>query len=1155
MSDPADSHHQNLPPIQRIVRVFLQSNLSLIFILLAVLLGIAALLLTPREKDPQIVVPMVDIYVNFPGHSAKSVAQLATTPLERLLYQIHGVQDVYSTSRRNHALVTVRFYVGQNMQRSIVKVYRKINSHLNLVPPGVTSWIIKPETINDVPIVTLTLTSKTAPAVALEQVAQELAARLAAVKNVSRAAVIGGRPRVVHVYLNPAKMRAFHVGALQIRQAIQAADVSMTAGDFKRHNRQFQVLTGEPFKNAAQLGRLVISVWRGQPVFLSDVARIQDGPAQVHSYVWHDWGPARAIPEAHNFPGTVLAGSNPGEARRAGARHSRPAVSIAIAKKAGSNAVWVAGDVIHRARTLAHDIVPADMRLIVTRNYGLAANEKVDSLIEALLVAIVIVIALLTIGLGWRESMVVAVAIPVVFGVTLAVNLALGFTINRVTMFALILSLGLLVDDPIVDVENISRHFALHAQATRAIVLQAVSEILPPLIIATFAVIVSFIPMFFITGMMGPYMRPMSLNVPVAMLVSMLVAFTITPWLSYHVLKHKYRQTRVPALLETADPHARGDVKRTIRYRLFRPLMGPLLQNRLVRWGFLLAVAGAMGVAVALPVLRKVPLKMLPFANGSSLLLVIHMPRGSTVQQTDAAARGLGAYLKRVPEVVDFTSYVGIAAPMDFNGLVRHYYLRNQPNDAQISVDLAGKKLRALQSHVIALQIRHALTAIAGAHHARLQIVESPPGPPVLDTIVAEIYGSPTVRYHALQQAARTVRRRLMMEPDVVDVDDSVQAPQRRLVFVTDKEKAALNGVTTSQIAQTLRLALHGVDAGLLHVPRQRQPLEIRLRLPISRRSSAADLSQLYVLGTTGRLVPLSELGHWRWTTAGQAIYHKNLRRVVYVYADTAGRPPVNAVLDVQADRLPDASMPDIAGMTAITGVHTRGGGWIHIVPPRPLSQRSFLHNGSGIAWQLPPGIHVNFAGEGEWRITLHVFRDLGIAFGAALVAIYILLVAQTGSFQLPLIIMLAIPLTIPGVMPGFWLLNLLVAHKVGGYANPVFFSATAMIGMIALAGIVTRNAVILIDFIHRSLARGQTLFDAILESCVVRLRPILLTAGAVMFSAIPILPDPMFSGLAWALIFGLFASTIFTLFVIPVTYWILFAGKPGHGVPPNSQV
>jgi multidrug efflux pump subunit AcrB len=756
-------------------------------------------------------------------------------------------------------------------------------------------------------------------------------------------------------------------------------------------------------------------------------------------------------------------------------------------------------------------------------------------------------VALLTLGLGWREAFIVAVAVPVVFGLTLAVNMMLGFTINRVTLFALILSLGLLVDDPIVDVENISRHFALRKKATRRIVLEAVSEIRPPLITATLAVIVSFLPMFFITGMMGPYMRPMALNVPVTMLMSMVVAFTITPWMAYHMLKRKYVGGGASAN-EHHDPHDLDAVKQSRLYKVFYPLMAPLLKYRLVAWGFLISMAlltvGAMGLAA----MRSVPLKMLPFDNKNELLLVLDFDEGITLERSDSAVRDFEAYLAGVPEVVDYTSYVGLASPMDFNGLVRHYYLRRGDNVAEVRIDLAGKKNRPLQSHAIGLRMRKELQTIADRHHARMKLVETPPGPPVIATLVAEVYGQPDNSYDDILMAADTVRARLAAEPDVVDVDDVREAPQKKLTFVTDKEKAALNGITTEQIADTLRAVLVGNTVGLVRSDTERNPLRIELRVPEARRTSSADLTHVEVKGDTGHLVPLAELGRWETARVDQMIYHKNLQRVAYVFAETAGRAPADVVVDVQVDKMAKIPPADANKVQRI------GSGWMTDGPARPVATRTFFSNGSGILWGLPAGFKVDFAGEGEWQITLDVFRDLGIAFGAAMIGIYILLVAQTGSFTIPLVVMLAIPLTILGVMPGFWLLNAINARYVGGYLDPVYFTATGMIGMIALAGIVTRDSIILVDFIHLSLARGRSLFDAIMESRVVRLRPILLTATAAMLGAVPIIVDPVFSGLAWALIFGLFASTLFTLFVIPIAYWLLYANKPGHGIPQSMM-
>ncbi len=1131
-----------------IVRIFLRSNLSIVLIVLAAVLGLGALLATPREEDPQIVVPMADIYVRFPGHSAEEVERLVATPLERILYQIDGVEYVYSMSRTDGAIITVRYYVGEDRERSLVKLYKRIDEHIDLVPPGVTGWVVKPVEIDDVPIVTLTLTSACADGYALRRVAEELVERLAVVEDTSRAYVTGGQPRRARVLLDADRLRAFDVAPLEIERVLQAANVTRSAGGFTRRDQTFVVEAGQALVSPRDLRDLVVRVVEDRPVFLKDVAKIEDGPAEVESYVRHGWGPARDFPTPAGFPGQRI-GAPAWPA--SGDAVSQPAVTIAVAKKKGSNAVWVARAVIAAAEQLRTEVIPDDMELIITRNFGLTANEKVNELVKALGVAIFIVIALLTLGLGWREALIVAVAVPVVFGLTLTVNLLFGYTINRVTLFALILSLGLLVDDPIVDVENIARHFKLRGRATREIVLAAVAEIRPPLITATLAVIVSFLPLFFITGMMGPYMAPLALNVPVTMIMSMVVAFTITPWLCFHVLKRRYGTDAggSPAAAAEADEDDVGAVRDSVLFRVFTPLMGSLLRSNWLAWGFLGVMGLLMLVAVALAAVRAAPLKMLPFDNKNELLFVLDFNEGTTLERADAAVREFEEYLTDVPEVIEFTSYVGLASPMDFNGLVRHYYLRQGPTVAEVRANLVGKKSRATQSHALGLRVRDDLAAIARRYGAVLSVVESPPGPPVIATLVGEVRGRPDHAYADLIAAAQVVRARLQAEPGVVDVDTSVEADSTKLVFVTDQEKALLNGVTVADVARTMQIALGGAAVGKMHVPIERRPLLIELRLPRARRSSVEDLGRIYVRGQTGNLVPLSELGRWEETRVDQTIYHKNLERLVYVFAEVAGRAPAEAVLDIEADRV---IAPDLGGAGVSPAGHASGtpvgNGWMQGTP-RPLDGRTYLNNGGGVNWFIPAGFDVTFAGEGEWQITLDVFRDLGLAFMAALVGIYILLVAQTGSFGLPVVIMLAIPLTVIGIMPGFWILNLLVGGQVAGYATPTFFTATAMIGMIALAGIVTRQAVIIIDFVHLSLRRGRSLYDAIIESCVVRLRPILLTVGTAMLSAVPIALDPIFSGLAWALIFGLGASTVFTLFVIPVTYWLLYRHRPGHGL------
>ncbi len=1145
-SGPPARHHGAL---NAIIHAFLHSNLSLILILLAAVLGVAALLITPREEDPQIVVPLADIHVAFPGHSAEETARLVATPLEKLLYQIDGVEYVYSMSSRDGAVITVRFFVGQDRERSLVKIYKRIDENLGLVPPGVTGWVIKPVEIDDVPVVTMTLTSASSDSFMLRRIGEEMVERLAAQRDVSRVDVVGGESRRALVYLDPARLAAHGVAPLDVQRAISVSNVTRTAGQIDRGDQAIAVEVGEALGSVAQLSELVVGLFEDRPVFLKDVAAVVDGPAELTSYVRHGWGPAREFEHDESASGARI-----GPRAVAGADDdgslAQPAVTIAVAKKKGTNAVRVSREVIRQARELRDTIIPDDMELVITRNYGLTADDKVNELVEALGVAVFIVIALLTLGLGWREAMIVAVAVPVVFGLTLLVNLLAGFTINRVTLFALILSLGLLVDDPIVDVENIVRHFRLRGKATRGIVLEAVAEIRPPLITATLAVIVSFLPMMFITGMMGPYMRPMALNVPVAMFMSMFVAFTITPWLAYHGLRGHYAHEEAAPVTDepdvNVDEHDLAALRQTRLYRVFYPLMAPLLRSRRHAILFLVIMGALTVAAMGLAVFRMVPLKMLPFDNKNELLLVLDAPEGTTLERTDALVRDLERHLAAIPEVVDFTSYVGLASPMDFNGLVRHFYLRQGRNVAEIRLNLVEKNSRSQQSHSLGLRERDAWTAIAASHHARLKVVETPPGPPVLSTLVAEVRGRPDHSYADLVAAAETVRQRLLVEPGVVDVDDTVQAEQARLRFVVDTEKAAINGVSVEDIAQTIRLAVDGAETGTIRDANDRRPVVIVLRLPRPLRSGADPLSELRLRGSGGATVPLAEIGTWEADIVDQTIYHKDLEPVVYVTAECAGRPPADVVSDLLADRGVFEAPP--------RGARHIGSGWVAADEPRSVDDRSFIRRGGGVQWAAPPGIDVSFIGEGEVKITLEVFRDLGAAFGVALIAIYIILVAQTSSFIIPAVVMLAIPLTVLGVMPGFWLLNAISGGTVGGYADPTFFTATGMIGMIALAGIVTRDSIILVDFIHLSLRRGRSLFDAIMESRVVRLRPILLTAGAAVFSAAPIAIDPIFSGLAWSLIFGLFASTLFTLFVIPVAYWLVYANKPGHGLPDGGE-
>jgi multidrug efflux pump subunit AcrB len=1124
----SDEPARSLPPepalgqphlLQRIVEVFLRGNLSVMLLFLSLVAGGVALLVTPREEEPQIVVPMADVFVQAPGASAAEVERQVSTRLEKLLMQIDGVEYVYSMSKPGLAIVTVRFYVGQNRENSLVKIYNKIQSNQDIVPPMVSGWVVKPVEIDDVPIVDIALYSDRYDDAALRRLAEEVEIRLQSVKNTNKTFVIGGRPRQVRVALDPTRLAAHALSPLELAAALRASNAREAAGSFDATNRVFLVDAGVFFASPEEVGDLVVGVDAGKPVKLREVADIADGPAEAETYTRFGFGPAAT---------DVPLGLDPQALDRG---EMLPAVHVAVAKQKGANAVWVARAIEKRLEQLRTEILPDGVQVRITRNYGETANHKVNELVEGLLIALVVVIGLILLSMGWREAFIVAVAVPITFALTLLVNYLFGYTINRVTLFALTLSLGLVVDDPIVDVENIYRHFKMRRETPFRAVLTAVNEVRPPILLATFAVIVSFIPLFFITGMMGPYMAPMALNVPMAMLMSILVAFTITPWMSYHILKGEYGKKEEPWVLE-----------KSFVYRMYNRVLPLFLDSRHNAWRLIGVLVLLLGVAGWLGLGRHVPFKMLPFDNKNEFQVVVDMPEGTPLEWTDAATRALANYLRGVPEVTDLSTYVGTASAMDFNGMVRHYYLRSGPNVADIRVNLAPKKVRAQQSHEIGLRLRSDLAQIAAQWNANIKVVEMPPGPPVIATIAAEVRGRPDHSYADLIGAAKVVRARLAREAGIVDVDDSVEDDQTKFIFVTDKEKAALSGVSTQAVAETMREALGGLAAGALRLPDEVNPLQIVLRLPRAQRSSIEDLRRVNVKGNAGQLVSLGEIGHFEEAVEDKTIYHKNLERLVYVFAEAAGRAPAEAILDIEADRR-ETPWADLKPDAPAAG-HVREGKIV------PVGKRSYVRNGAGIAWFLPEEFRVGWSGEGEWDITLTVFRDLGLAFAAACIGIYLLLVYQTSSYFMPLILMAAIPLTIIGIMPGFWLLNFIGNRGSGGFPTPVFFTATAMIGMIALSGLAVRNAILLIEFVHVALEKGQDLRTALIHSGAVRFRPILLTAGAAMLGAWPITLDPIFSGLAWALIFGLAVSTAFTLLLIPVIYWMVYEKRPGHGLP-----
>ena len=1069
------------PPLSltaRIVKAFLTSKLPIIFILISLLSGLAALYATPREEEPQIVVPMADIFIQFPGAGAEEVENLVTINLEKKLWEIDGVEYVYSATRPGGAVVTVRFYVGQDRENSLIKLYNKIWSNIDQVPPGVTGWVVKPVEIDDVPVVTFTLYSDRATDMELRRVADEILHRLQSIPDTGRSFVVGGRSRELRVLLDPVRLAFHRVSAPEVMQALQRANVNLAAGSFNVANRELLLEAGPFLRTAADLDAIQVGQDQGRPVYLKDVAQVLDGPGEVTFYTRHGFGPGAAH-DAHlkNDP-----------LSQAGASYQ--AVTIAVAKRKGTNAVWVAEGLLQKIAELQQTVIPSDVKVLVTRNYGKTADDKVNELVKHLLIAIVSIIALLTVALGWREALVVALAVPMTLAMTLLGNYLVGFTINRVTLFALILSLGLLVDDPIVDVENIHRHFKLRREPPLEATITAVDEVRPPTILATFTVIVSFLPLFFVTGMMGPYMAPMPFNVPLAMLMSLVVAFTVTPWAAYRMLRREAEVTAQPFVLQES-----------FIYKTYRRLLTPFLESRRRTFFLLGGLTLAFILCVVVVLLQWVPMKMLPFDNKNELLLLVDMPAGTSLEATDRVVRELESYLVTVNEVRDFQAYVGQAAPIDFNGMVRHYYLRRYPYQADIRVNLLDKEERRWQSHEIALRLRPEIEAMGRRLGANLKIVEVPPGPPVLSTIVAEVYGPLGSSYAEQIKEAKRVRQLLTQVPKVVDIDDTVEADQVKYVFVTDKVKAALHGISTQEIAQTLQLAIAGASPGIAHLPTERTPLAMTLRLPRETRRNPPDLSLIHLKGADGTLVPVTELGQVIETIEDKTIYRKNLDRVVFVTGEMAGRSPVAAIFDLKAK--------------------------LRQAPPSP-------------------GFRVDLAGEGEWQITVDVFRDLGLAFLGALIMIYILLVHETQSFGMPLVIMVAIPLTMIGIIPGFLLLNLVFGAPIHDFPNAIFFTATGMIGMIALAGIVVRNSIILIDFIHLRLKEGLPLEEAVIESGAVRLMPILLTAGAAMFGSWVITLDPVFSGLAWSFIFGIFASTLFTLLVVPTIYYLIYAPRTG---------
>lgn len=1075
-----DNSHEPQGFIANIVKAFLTGPLSILLIVFAVIAGSMAISLTPREEEPQIVVPMVDIYVNFPGHSPREVEELVTRPLEKLMWQIDGVEHVYSMSRRDQSMVTVRFYVGEDRDRAMVKIRDKIEGNQDIVPPGVHGWIVKPVEIDDVPIVTLTLTSPDKTSAELRRIAEEAEARLAGVRNVFRSEIHGGYRREFRIETDQTRMQALGICFADIYMTIAGNNITADSGRLIDGPNSMRLLAGNAITSADEIARIPIRSIEGRAVYIEDVATILDTVNEPDWYHHSTWG------RAANRDNT-------------GDRH--PAVTLSFSKKKGTNAVEVARDIIEEAEKLKGKVIPPEVDLIVSRDYGETANDKVNELLSSMLFAILTVVGLMAFTMGWRAAIVVGLSVPVSFALALFINLIFGFTINRVTLFALILSLGLVVDDPITNVDNIHRHLEMGNEPPEKATVSAVMEVIVPVIMSTLAIIVSFTPMFFITGMMGPYMGPMAINVPLTVTFSTLCALTFVPWVAYKLLQ------KAPD-----DGGDKSDGVPPWVKRFYRSLISPFLKKRNAILLAVVIFVMLIGSGLLL-VFRKVPLKMLPFDNKNELQLIVDMPEGTSLEMTDRAVREFEKYLARVNEVKSVQSYVGIPAPIDFNGLVRHYNLRRQANNADIRINLAGKHKRIQQSHAIALRLRNDLTAIAEKYGAVVSIVEIPPGPPVFSTLTVEVYGDEDRTYDEIMAGAEHLQQQLKEEDSVhiAQIDNMNESEHDRIVFEPDIQKTAMHGLSASSLQQALAQAVSGKVAGIAHVANEREPVLIKIRLPLAERNNLNRLRELNLRDRSGKLVALGELGEFRREKEEQIIQHKNLRPVVFVTAECVGRPPAEIVYDM----------------------HQR-------LQKNPL----------------PPGITAEWAGEGEWEITVRVFRDLGIAFGIALIGIYLLLAVQMNNFIMPLLVMSAIPLTIIGIAPGFYLLNLVASDIVGGYPDPIFFTATAMIGMIALGGIVIRNSVVLIEFIQDAVKQGYTLKEAILESGAVRFRPIMLTAATTLLGAWPITLDPIFSGLAWALIFGLLASTAFTLLVVPTIYYFSQAGsEPANTTNPAQEV
>ncbi len=1044
---------RKLGPAGKLARAWIGSKLTPLVIGGSILLGLFSVWKLPREEEPQIIVPMVDVSVQMPGASAREVEERVTQPMEKLLWEIPGVEYIYSTSSPGTSMAIVRFLVGQDEEKAIVRLNQKLSANLDLIPPGASPPLVKPRSIDDVPILALTFWSKRYGDFELRRIAAQVDDTIKQTPDVSAVALIGGQRRELRITLNQARLAAYHLSPLQIVGALGASNRRLPSGEFASGNQEYLLETGQSLTCADNVRNVVAGVADGRPIFVRDVAQVTDGGEEPSQYV--------RFSEGHGF---------------------YPAVTIAISKRKGTNAVTVSENVLHRLEPLRGSVIPSDVQMTVTRDYGDTAKEKSNELLWHMLIAVVSVSLLIAITLGFRESLIVFTAIPVTLALTLTVFYLYGYTLNRITLFALIFSIGILVDDAIVVVENIVRHWRLpenHGRPPYEVAIEAVDEVGNPTILATLTVVAAILPMAFVGGLMGPYMRPIPIGATAAMVFSLMVAFIVTPWAAVRLLKAR-------------AAHRAGE-REDLMTRLYRSVMGGLLHRPVFRWSFLGGVVVLLLASVSLFYIGFVKVKMLPFDNKSEFQVIVDMPNGTTLEETERVTKLLAEATEKQREVINVQTYAGTASPYNFNGLVRHYYLRRGANIADIQVNLLPKSKRDLQSHEIAKQVRLRLDPIAERYGARIKVAEVPPGPPVLETMVAEVYGPDLTGRIALARQMRDLFRRTN---GVVDVDWYVEDDQPKYRLIVDQEKAALNGISEDDVARAMQVAAAGYQAGLMHQASEKEDIPLDLRLDRPTRSDLDRMQSLQIAGRGGQMVSLGELVHVEKVVEDKSIYHKNLMPVTYVTADIAGamESPVYAILKLG---------PEIDKFKIQEGYKIEQ--HMAAMPTDP--------DRYSMKW------------DGEWQITYEVFRDLGIAFAAVLILIYGLVVGWFQSFLTPLIIMAAIPFSLVGILPAHGLLH-------------AFFTATSMIGFIAGAGIVVRNSIILVDFIELRLRQGMPLDQAVIDAGAVRFRPMMLTAAAVVVGSSVILFDPIFQGLAIALMAGEIASLLLSRMTVPVLFY-----------------